>query len=177
MLLVGMFIRKPGASNRRRILEHLDRLLSAEGPPSQDLRAPKARRGMSAVAAGIFYLTMYGVSFGLIGYGLMRLRFTAVAIFVFFFFLCLVSFFGYRLRLAAKEIEVVKPKEGLLRSIGDFLTLPILRAGRWLALSISRINVFAFLLDVIFEAPLKLFLGVLEDSLRFIREKKDELSE
>lgn len=177
MLFVGLFIRAPGASNRKRIVEHIDILLSSAGPAIQELRVARERRGMNAFMASLFYLVMFVVSFGLIGSGLTKIGFTAVAIFVFFFFLCLVSFFGYRLRATSREIVVVKPKESLLRSVGDFLSLPILRVGRWLSLSISRINVFAFVLDVIFEAPLKIFLGALEDSLRFIREKKDELSE
>lgn len=177
MLLVGFFIRKPGSSNRKRILEHVDALLSAEGPSRFEIRYPRKRTGISAFMSGLFYLCMFVVSFGAVGYLLASYHFTVVAIAVFFFFLCVVSFFGYRLRSTAREIIVVKPRESLLSAVGDFLTIPILRAGRLMSNSISRINVFAFILDVVFEAPLKLFLGVLEDSLKFIREKKDELSE
>ncbi|MFA5129642.1 MAG: hypothetical protein WC477_01835 [Patescibacteria group bacterium] len=177
MLVVGIFIKRPGMSNRKRILEHVDGLLMAEGPTRYDIRMPRKRSAGSAFVFGLLYLAMFCITFGLIGQQLLRLEFTPVAITVFFFFLCLVSFFGYRLRLAAREIIVVKPREHLLNAIGDFLALPLLRAGRWLSNSISRINVFAFILDVVFEAPLKIFLGALEESLRFIREKKEELSD
>ncbi len=177
MFLVGSFIRRPGVANRRRILEHIDTLLTPGGIPLQEVRNPRQRGGLGAVFFGLLYILMFIISFGLIGSILLYINFTLVAIIVFFFFLCLVSFFGYRLRSTAREILVVKPKERLLASLGDFLALPILRAGRWLATSISRINVFAFVLDILFEAPLKLFLGVMEESLKFIREKKEELTE
>lgn len=178
MLMVGVFIKRPGVANRRRILEHVDTLLASHEPARQEVRNPKKTGGFTGFFFGLLYLIMFGISFGVIGYVLWEvLHFTPVAIVVFFFFLSLVSFFGYRLRSTAREIIVVKPKERLLLALGDFLALPILRAGQWLSTSISRINVVAFILDVVFEAPLKLFLGVMEESLKFIREKKEELSE
>jgi hypothetical protein len=177
MLLVGVFIRRPTSENSKRILEHLDMLMTPSGVPVQEIRIPRPRVGMTAFIFGLVYLLMYAISFGLIGWGLMRLHFTPVAISVFFFFLCVVSFFGYRLGSVVRETIVVKQRERLTTAIWDFLLLPILRAGRWLSASVSRINIFAFILDVIFEAPLKLFLGALEETLKFIREKKDELSE
>lgn len=177
MLLVGIFIRRPSSENGRRILEHLDILMTPGGVPVQEIRIPRPRTGGTAFVFGLVYLLMYAISFGLIGYGLLLLHFTPVAIAVFFFFLCVVSFFGYRLGSVVRETIVVKQREKLSTAMWDFLLLPILRAGRWLSSSISRINIFAFILDVVFEAPLKLFLGALEETLKFIREKKDELSE
>lgn len=177
MLLVGVFIRRPGSANRRRILESIDILLSPAGVPDQEIRNIRKHGGVTKTFFGLLYLSMFVITFGAIGSVLWRLDFTIVAILIFFFFLCIVSFFGYRLRQTAREIIVVKRKERLLTSLIDFFSLPILRAGRWLAISISRINIIAFILDVLFEAPLKLFLGVMEESLRFIREKKDELTE
>jgi hypothetical protein len=177
MLFVGLLIRRPGTANRRRILESVDVLLSPSGVPAQEIRNPRRHGGMSKAFFALLYAFMFVLTFGIIGAALLRFGFTVAAIVVFFFFLCLVSFFGYRLRQTAREIIVVKPKERLLSSLADFFALPVLRAGRWLATTVSRINVIAFVLDVLFEAPLKLFLGVMEESLRFIREKKDELSE
>lgn len=177
MLVVGLFISRPGVANRRKILEYVDMLLTPAGPHKQEISAPRRRVGVSAFLFTLLYLLMYGLSFGFISYWLLKLEFTFVAISIFFFFLCVVSFFGYRLRMSAQEINVLKPKERLITAILDFLTLPILHAGRWLSVSISKVNVFAFIFDVLFEAPLKLFLGVMEESLKFIREKKDELTE
>ncbi len=57
----------------------------------------------------------------------------------------------------------------------DVVSLPILRAGQWLSQSISRLNVFLFFFDFLFEAPYKLFLSVLEEWFAFMKEKKEEL--
>ena len=93
----------------------------------------------------------------------------------FLFFLSLVSFFAFRIRLNAREYFVVDDKVTLRHSIIDFFSIPILRAGRWLSLSISRINIFLFFFDFIFEAPYKIFLSLLEEWFAFAKEKKDEL--
>ncbi len=177
MFFVGVFIRRPDSSNRLRIVEYVDTLLSPAGVPPFDIRLPRPRRGVSRGIFGLLYFAMFIVTFGAIGYALWRIHFSFAAIAIFFLFLCLVSFFGYRLRQTAREILVVQPKERLWTSLADFFMLPILRAGRWLSTSISKINVFTFILDILFEAPLKIFLGALEESLKFIKEKKDELTQ
>ena len=53
--------------------------------------------------------------------------------------------------------------------------LPVLRAGRFLSETISRLNVFVFFFDFIFEAPFKLFLNILEEWSAFMKEKKEQL--
>ncbi|MBD3252000.1 hypothetical protein GF380_06165 [Candidatus Uhrbacteria bacterium] len=177
MLFVGLMIKRPDSANRMRILESIDYLLTPAGVPSHELRNRRERGPTGQLFFGALYLFMFVLTFGLIGSILWHFEFTIIAILIFYFFLCLVSFFGYRLRETAREIVVVKPKERLLTSLFDFLVLPILHAGQWLSTTVSRVNIFAFILDVMFEAPLKLFLGVMEESLKFIREKKEELSD
>jgi hypothetical protein len=177
MFFVGVFIRRPDTTNKLRIVEYAETLLSPKGVVPFDIRFPRRRRGVSRAVFGFVYFMMFVVTFGVIGKALWDFGFSAAAILVFFLFLCLVSFFGYRLRQTSREILVIPPKDRLLTSLADFFMLPILRAGRWLSVSISRINVFTFILDIIFEAPLKLFLSALEESLRFIKEKKEELTQ
>src|SRR3990167_3831993 len=177
MFFVGILIRPPGADNRTRILRSVDELLVAGGIPTLEIRVPRLRSGFTLFFMRIIYTLTFGISFGLVGFGLWLMDFTWVATVIFFFFLCIVSFFGYRLRQSAREIVVVQPKERLITTLTDFLFLPILRAGQWLSVTISRLNIFVFLFDFLFEAPFKLFLNVLEDWLSFMKEKKEELSE
>lgn len=177
MFFVGAFIRRPGQENRRRIVQGVDELLSSEGIPTQEIRVPRKRTGATLFLMRVFYLFAFSVSFGITGFILYKLDFTWIATVIFFFFLCVVSFFGYRLRAAAREIVVVQPRERLSSTIIDFFSLPILRVGQWLSQTVSRLNVFVFLFDFLFEAPFKLFLAVLEDWLSFIKEKKEELTE
>ncbi len=177
MFFVGVFIRRPDSANKLRIVEYVDSLLIRDGIKPFDIRLPRKRHGTSQLILGFMYFALFVFTFGEIGYWLRRIHFSYAAIAVFYLFLCLVSFFGYRLRRTAREILVIQPKERLLTSLADFVLLPILRAGSWLSTSISKINIFTFILDVLFEAPLKIFLGAFEESLRFIKEKKDELSQ
>jgi hypothetical protein len=177
MFFVGVFIRAPGADNRIRILRAVDELLSKDGIPPQEIRIPRKRRSMTLFLLRILYSLTFFVSFGAVWLVLDQMHFTWVATLIFFFFLCVVSFFGYRLRQAAREIVVVQPRERLTSTLIDFFTLPILRVGQWLSQAVSQLNVFVFLFDFLFEAPFKLFLNVLEDWLSFIKEKKEELTD
>jgi hypothetical protein len=177
MFFVGSLIRPPGSENRKRILQGVDELMMSSGIPDMELRVPKQRRGFSSFMLRLVYAITFLITFGLIGYGLYLINFTWVATLVFFFFLCVVSFFAYRLRQTAREIVVLKPKERLSSSVMDFFSIPILRAGHWLSITISRINIFVFIFDFLFEAPFKIFLNVLEEWLSFMKEKKEELSQ
>lgn len=94
---------------------------------------------------------------------------------IFLFFLSVVSFFAFRLRVAAREYIVVKIKDRFFTILLDFVSLPILRAGQVLSTAISRVNVFVYLFDFVIEVPYKLFLNVLEEWFAFMKEKKDEI--
>jgi hypothetical protein len=94
---------------------------------------------------------------------------------LFVVFLTLVSFFGIRVRQLAKELVVLDRRTGLIGATIDFFSIPIIRAGRWLSVNFSKINVFVFVLDVIIEAPFKLIVEVFEDWFSYIREKREEI--
>jgi hypothetical protein len=177
MLFVGLLIRPPGEANRSRIVAHVDALLSPRGVPSLEVRLPPRRGGVGMFLMRLVYGFTFLLSFGLVGWVLYQLHFTWVATLVFFFFLCVVSFFGYRLRQTAREIMVVRPKERLSSTLIDFFSLPILRVGQWLSVTVSRVNIFVFLFDFLIEAPFKIVLNVMEDWLSFMREKKEELTD
>jgi hypothetical protein len=150
-------------------------LLSGNPITEREIRVPAARRGMTGFLFGLAYAATFLLSFGLVAALLDLLEFTWVSSIMFMFFLCVVSFFGFRLRQTAREVVVVEGRQSLFSVFVDFLSLPILRAGQWLSTSISRLNIFLFIFDFIFEAPFKLFLTVLEEWFAFMKEKKDEL--
>ena len=175
MLLVGILIKVPGQDNTNRLRTGVMELLSGNPIAEREIRVPAVRRGLTGFLFGVAYAATFLLSFGLIAMLLNALNFTWVSSILFMFFLCVVSFFGFRLRLTAREVVVVEGKQSLFSVFVDFLSLPILRAGQWLSTSISRLNVFLFVFDFIFEAPFKLFLTVLEEWFAFMKEKKDEL--
>ncbi len=175
MWIVGLFIRVPGKDNTRRIGAAVEELLSVDGPKGREIRITSARRGLGGLLFSFSYVAMFLITFGLILLALQALHFTWVSAIIFVFFLCVVSFFAYRLRLGAREYVVMKEKESFRMVVVDFFTLPILRAGQYLSMTVSRLNIFIFLFDFIIEAPFKTFLNVLEEWFSYLKEKKEEL--
>jgi hypothetical protein len=175
MFLVSLFIRIPGKENTDRIKTNVGILLSPQGVPLREIRVPPRRTGEARLLFGLLYGFMFAVTFGGIGIGLAQLQFTWLSAIIFYFFLCVVSFFAFRLRQNARESVIVEGKTKVSSLILDFVSLPILRAGSWLSHGLNRINVFLFIFDFLFEAPFKIFLTVLEEWFAFMREKKEEL--
>ena len=120
----------------------------------------------------IIYSILFVAIFTFIIWGLNRLHFNIVSQAIFIFFLCVVSFFAYRVRSISKDYVYQEAREGLLSSLVDFLFLPIIRVGQWLSTQIGRLNVLGFIFDFIIEAPLKAFLEVIEEWVHFVRVKK-----
>ncbi|MBI5654599.1 hypothetical protein HZC53_03040 [Candidatus Uhrbacteria bacterium] len=175
MFTVSLFIRIPGKDNTDRIKGGVNTLLSTEGLPLREIRIPPRRGGEARMLFTLLYATMFLVTFGGIGLILAQLEFTWFSAAIFYFFLCVVSFFAFRLRQNARENVIVEGKARLHNLVLDFVALPILRAGSWLSQSISRINVFLFIFDFLIEAPFKIFLTVLEEWFSFMKEKREEL--
>ncbi len=175
MWIVASLIRVPGKDNTERIAQGVNELLTAEGPLGREIKIVPKRRGLSGFFFQFIYAFTFALSFGLVIWGLWALKFTAVSMGIFLFFLCVVSFFAFRLRVSAREYVIVEKTASTGALMVDFFALPILRAGQWLSNSISRINVFIFIFDFIIEAPLKLFLNILEEWFAFMKERKEEL--
>lgn len=132
------------------------------------------RRPRLSFAFTILYSLGFLLSFGLITFVLSRLHFNIASQTVFIFFVALVTIFAYRIRKSAKEYEV-REKTFFIEPVLDFFFLPILRAGDFLSREIAKINFLAFIFDLILEAPLKLIFEFIEEWIRFIRIKKEEI--
>jgi len=175
MFIIGAMIRMPGPENVAKIKKLVSQLLSDSGLDSRDIKVPARKSWWRRLILQIVYVCTFGLTFGLVFSGLKRLNFTPVSSAIFIFFLCVVSFFAYRLRQTAREFVVVEKPERFSTALGDLFFYPILRAGQFLSSSISRINIFLFFFDFLVEAPFKLFLNALETWFAYMREKKEEL--
>lgn len=148
------------------------------GTSSEEIKLRQKSRWGSGTVGFVFRL-LYAITF-LVSYGaiialLVALHFNVVSIVLFLLFLSLVMFLGITIRRSRRELVIVPPKAGVFSAIGDFFTLPIIRAGRWISIRTPRINVFLFFLDYIVEAPFKLVIAVIEGWLAFMKEKKEDL--
>lgn len=178
LILVAGLFSVPGADNTRRLIDRLFTIIYQFDHLKSDadsfIAVPHVRRPLLATVFSLFYVATYGITFGLIHWALTSMHFSIASQIIFVFFVALISFFAYRIRLSAKEYEMVE-HQGMLEPLFDFFFLPILRAGHILSQGIAKINIFIFLFDFILEAPLKVIFDVAEEWIRFIRIKKDEI--
>lgn len=178
MIMVAGLFTVPGEENTKRLIERIVRIIYhfEDFISDNDVFTTK-KLTKRPVLTGIFsliYLTTFLLSFGLIAFILTKLHFNIASQTIFIFFVCLVSFFAYRIQQSAKEYEI-EERQQFLGPFVDFFFLPILRAGRFLSREIARLNVLIFFFDFILEAPLKVIFEVFEEWIRFIRTKKDEI--
>lgn len=174
--VIGSTVYIPKEKNTKLINQYLRTVLFSEGELAIVYRT---KRPWSQTTIGkvfdVVYTAMFAVSYGAIAYFLHWLDFNTLSIIIFLFFLSLVMFFGVRIRMSKRDLVILKRTGGLLATLFDFFFLPIIRAGRWMALRAPRINVFLFFLDYIVEAPFKLAIEMIEGWLAFMREKKEEI--
>ncbi len=110
LMFVGAMIRPPVKENVIRIVNGVEELLSIEGIPSFELHGMRHYSTFGATMLTLGYVLMFMLSFGLIFWGLSLIGYTWISMAVFVFFLCVVSFFAYRLRLVSRELSPLKSK-------------------------------------------------------------------
>ena len=176
MFLLNAGARIPGEKNTQKILDKISEYLyQAKISGTIEIeKKPVATSGLQKI-----FLFIYGILFialfGFIIWLLNVIRFNIVSQLIFIFFLCVVSFFAFKVRSISKEYVYEEGKEGFWASLVDFLFLPFVRVGQWISVQISSLNVLTFILDFIIEAPLKAFLEVVEEWIHFVRLKKEEI--
>jgi hypothetical protein len=176
MFLVTLSARLPGATNTKTILKELNAIVYGE-ENQQILCELKLRHKTGPwyfFFEYLFYILLYGLIFGALIWVLDSLHFNILSGGIFLFFLTAVSFFGTRIRQLAQEYNVELKREGFRQLVVIFISLPIIRAGQWLSVNMRRINLFAFILDFIIEAPFKLLLEMIEGWFAFLREKRED---
>ena len=176
MFLLNTGIKIPDGENTRRILERIDEYIYEEKVPRviEVGRRQKAKSVFERIFLVIYSFLFVGI-FVFIVWGLNLLHFSPVSQAIFLFFLCVVSFFAFRVKSISRDYVYREEKSGFLSSLVDFLFLPVVKVGQWLSIQISRLNVLGFIFDFIIEAPLKAFLEVIEEWVRFVRAKKEEI--
>ena len=144
------------------------------GPLPQIVLTPKRFGIISDIALGL-YVAVLGATFAWISWTLLSLGFHYVDIAFFLVFLALVLYFGFRIRYAARRMELTGAREGFLRSLAELFMLPIVSVGRWLVVRFERLNLIAIFMDFFIEIPLKLILQFFDTFSSVLKEKKDEI--
>ena len=176
MVIAALSIRTPSPANNEILVKRAKLLFSGGDLPFLAELAEQPRRsGLQSVFNTLFYFAAYIISFGGLIKLLNLLNFNIVSILVFLFFISVVGFFAFRIRANAKELAVIREREGFAILVFDFFALPFLRVGRWLSVTVRQVNVVLFVLDFMIEAPLKVVFVAIEDWFAFLREKREEL--
>ncbi|HLD00058.1 MAG TPA: hypothetical protein VJC11_03800 [Patescibacteria group bacterium] len=177
MFLIVLAIRTPSDENTDRVVSGLKVVVYDGGKTN----APNRVKGVltqgsiSSFVFRLFYGLTFILSFGLIIFALVKLQFSIPSMILFLLFLSIVTFFGIKLRQTATELVVLKRRENIVTLLLDVFSIPLLRVGHWIAQKAPKVNVFIFVFDVIFEAPFKAFIEILEDWISFLREKKENI--
>ncbi len=175
LAIIALTVTIPEKQNKADYLASIRALSVGADHPVLHLRVKKEVRGRWSLVFDIFYALLFLSVYGFIGWGLNALGFHGLSIGLFLFFISLVTFFGIRIRTGTRDIVAGDHRSGLFGTFFDVLFLPIVRAGAWLSLKVSKINVFIYFFDFIIEAPLKVAIQFVEGWLAFVREKKEEI--
>lgn len=176
LAMIGLTVQIPKKKNTSKILEEVHGLLGIGEDFSLVFKqkTPWSRGALWAIFNLLYAIAFFGVLY-LITIFLRAFGFNPISIAFFLFFLSLVAYFGIRIRNTRRELLVIEQSSGFFPIIGDILFLPIVRAGRWVALRAPRINIFLFFFDFIIEAPFKATVEIIENWLAFLREKREEI--
>lgn len=178
MGLIVSFIKRPTEQNTpkiyHRVIDILNRDPSFETDKVVVSKKSRIRRPVLLLIFTATYLLAFAVIFAVLFYILDRLHFTILSKMVFIFFITVVTFFGYRIRQTAKEY-ILEDQEGILSPIIYFLALPFLTVGKFLSNEIAKLNFLMLIFDVLIEAPFKLIFEIVEEWVRFVRARKEEI--
>ena len=98
-----------------------------------------ARKPILVFGFTIFYSLTFIVTLTIMYIGLLFLEFNMVSITIFIFFVCLVTFFSYRVKQIVNEYRLAE-KEGILTPIVDFFFMPVLSLGKFFSGGLARLN-------------------------------------
>ncbi|MFW5703366.1 MAG: hypothetical protein ACOCXQ_00855 [Patescibacteria group bacterium] len=178
MVMIVLWFRLPGYDNTVRIYHRIINIINSDTSFENkvNLNASK-QNSRNAALRSIFsfvYILTFFITLSLIYYILKLLDFHLLSIALFIFFISVVSFFAYRIKQVVNEYRLVE-RDSLLTPILDFFFLPILSLGKIFSSGVTKLNFFTILFDFIIEAPFKMIIEVVEEWLRFIRARKDDI--
>ena len=175
MMLMAQNVSLPNSSEQKilsdkawQIISDFDSLKN-----DRDLFRVYSQYGWSYYLFSGLYTIVFVAIFVVLFYVLSKLRISFVSQGLFVFFLCLVSFFAYRIRQIANLYYYNPTRRG--GALGEMFMLPIVVVGGYLSRGISYLNVIAFVFDFILEAPIKILLRFLDHWAQFLSLKRDEV--
>ncbi len=123
----------------------------------------------------IIYFSTFIFSYGLIIWGLRKIQLPTVSQATFVIFVSLIAFAGIKIRRRAKELHIIKEKEGFLYFLLDLVSIPITHLGKWLSNKWKKYNILALFFSSLIDMPFQMFIEFLEHWRNFLKEKKEKI--
>jgi hypothetical protein len=174
LLLMVYTIQPLDSKNMTRTLAEVREILYGEDNRMVHIRSSNHKPIIIFISSAL-YAVLFAGTFGAIIKTLLFIRFSVASIVLFLFFLALVSYFGLRIRHNAMRWKISVPNKNTASLLWNFFTIPIIRAGRWLAQKFAAVNIFVFVMDFIIEMPFKIILGTFDSFLSFLKEKEEDM--
>ncbi len=178
MIMIVLWFKLPDEENTKRIYHRIVQILDAdmsyENRVNLITRKPRKQNPVLSAVFSVFYIATFVITLALINYVLTLLDFHLLSKLLFVFFVSVVSFFAYRIKQVVNEYRLVE-RDSILTPIIDFFFIPILSLGKVFSNGVSRLNFFTILFDFIIEAPFKMIIDVIEEWIKFVRARKDEI--
>jgi hypothetical protein len=174
LFFVSWGIKFPDSKNMNILFENLKEVIDDEVDKRKIvIRKPYDSRLVLSFQVFIWFTTL--VTFGILVYLLIRLKYSWIGAMTFITFVSLSSFVGVRISKNTRELMVVERSGGFIGLVFDLFSFPIVRTGKFISGEFDRWNFAVFVMDYIIEAPFKNILNLAEEWASFMREKKDEL--
>ena len=173
MASLKLGLKTPSLANAEALRGYIDQAFYGDSqPPASSLHlATKPIPGL----AKFVYTLLFFIPFAVTVYVLSLLNFNIVQGVIFFLFLSTASFLGFRLSRMVRELELVTKQSNFLSTVRDFFYLPFIVVGQWISSKYSKVNVVAYMLDIMIELPLKTVLRLIRQWTRFLSERHDEM--
>jgi hypothetical protein len=177
MIIIVLWFKLPGKDNTIRIFHRIVQVLDSD--PSFETRVAlitkkvkEKTRFLNSIFS-FFYIVTFGITLYAIHSVLNMLDFHLLSQALFIFFISVVSFFAYRIKQIINEYRIVE-KDSALAPIIDFFFVPILSLGKMFNKGVAKINIFTVIFDFFIEAPFKLIIDVVEEWIKFTKDRKEE---
>ena len=175
LLLLVVSVKQPTEKDTNKIVEKIFKITGIIVAQESIIKINLSKKSFKTrIYYGIFTIITLLI-FSLIIWGLLEMGFNTVSIFLFLVFLCVVTFLGVRVRGSAREYKVSYRKEGALTQLADFISLPIIRVGKWITINFTRVNLIVVIIDLAIEAPFKIIMQYVDEWFSFLKEIKDEI--
>lgn len=173
MASLKLGLKTPSLANAEALHTYIDKALFEEKlPPKSAIRVTPRR---IAAPIKLLYSVLFFIPFAITVYALSLLHFNVVQGVIFFVFLSTASFLGFRLSRIIRDIELVTKPPNFLATMRDFFYLPFVLLGQWISGKYAKLNIVAYILDIVIELPLKTVLRLARQWTSFLSEKHDEI--